>query len=98
MEEIGLKPAKMIREKGRRGRQKGTMKTASSAKSCGGCRRPIHLEDKRKEKLVVLGRREKGPSSVAEQTDRWDPVLKQMSSGQREASEAGWGVRGGEDA
>lgn len=74
------------------------MKTVSSAKSCGGCRRPMHLGEERKEKLMVLGRREKGPSSVTEKTDQWDPALKQMSPRQREAGEAGWWGRRGEDA
>lgn len=55
------------------------------------------MGDKRKEKLMVLGRREKGPSSVTEKTNQWDPVLKQMSPGQREARETGWWVRWGED-
>lgn len=56
------------------------------------------MGEERKEKLMVLGRREKGPSSVTEKTDQWDPVLKQMSPRQREAGEAGWWGRRGEDA
>ena len=48
------------------------------------------MRDKGKAKLDGSGsRRGKGSISVTEKTDQWDPVLKQMSPGQREAREAG---------
>ena len=56
------------------------------------------MRDKGKAKLDGSGsRRGKGSISVTEKPDQWDPVLKQMSPGQREAREAGWWVRRGEE-
>lgn len=57
-------------QNGRRGRQDGSMKTVSSAKSCGGPAEGRYIWEI-KEKLMVWGsRRGKGPISVTEKADQ----------------------------